>query len=257
MILNTLGGMAKYRALLLMALLNSACRSVPADTRFGGVEFVVIGMPRRPTTSPSETKTAATSDLQLTDGEVVGSDVELLTCPTHFSSSLRQRWLTIGRQFYFIDDVGRPAGARSFMPPTQSNANRDAHCQREVGHLGDVVDPSADYDGGHLIARQLGGWPGRANLVPQNASFNRGNWAQLETELAGCNRLAPDQLKMEVSVQYADSRTLIPSVLTMTLTDSLSGTGIQLSFDNAERGGYAGDSERARGADWLKAIGCQ
>lgn len=37
-----------------------------------------------------------------------------------------------------------------------------------------------------MIGAQLGGWGARANLVPQIANFNRGNWAQMENAVASC-----------------------------------------------------------------------
>ncbi|MFM2419691.1 MAG: hypothetical protein RL385_4414, partial [Pseudomonadota bacterium] len=112
-------------------------------------------------------------------------------CPAHFAEQVRGTWQALGGQAYFIDALGRPAAARAFLPPIAADDARDSACQLQVGRWGDALLPSEDFDGGHLIGHQLGGFGGRANLVPQAASFNRGNWAQLENALASCAALTP------------------------------------------------------------------
>ena len=59
--------------------------------------------------------------------------------------------------------------------------------QSSVGQWGDAEDPSNNYDGGHIIGAQLGGWGGRLNLVPWDNQFNGGNWALIENQVQYSN----------------------------------------------------------------------
>jgi DNA/RNA endonuclease G (NUC1) len=77
---------------------------------------------------------------------------------------------------------------------------RNNDCQGKVGGWGDTASPSNEYDGGHMIGSQLGGWGKRANMVPQVANFNRGNWAQIENTLADCGALVAGHLRYVVTV---------------------------------------------------------
>jgi hypothetical protein len=97
-------------------------------------------------------------------------------------SSDAQR-LHFNGEHYFIDGAGRPARAYADLPPIAGEPRSPA-CRSDVGGWGDAEDPENDYDGGHLIGAQLGGWGRRANLVPQDANFNRGTWAVLENAMA-------------------------------------------------------------------------
>ncbi len=69
-----------------------------------------------------------------------------------------------------------PAGPTGHMPIFRRSSPLLARTpvKRDVGRWGDAENPSNDYDGGHMIGSQLGGWGGQANLVPQDANFNRG-----------------------------------------------------------------------------------
>ena len=96
-------------------------------------------------------------------------------CPKYFPSGDRNIWHNFNGEFYFVEGCGRPHRAYSYLPPIASEPRSDS-CQLNVGQWGDAENPSNDYDGGHLIGSQLGGWGKRANLVPQDANFNRGNW---------------------------------------------------------------------------------
>ncbi|MEO1337785.1 MAG: DNA/RNA non-specific endonuclease, partial [Myxococcota bacterium] len=99
-------------------------------------------------------------------------------CPEFFPSSDRNKWHAFNGEYYYIDSSGRPQRAYAYLPPIAAEA-RSSSCQASIGRWGDQENPSNDYDGGHLIGSQLGGWGRRANIVPQDTNFNRGNWAQL------------------------------------------------------------------------------
>ena len=181
---------------------------------------------------------------------------QLITdCPKFFPSSDRNIWHTVTGEYYFIDSVGRPSRAYANLPPITAEARNDT-CQTSVGQWGDAENPSNDYDGGHLIGSQLGGYGKRANLVPQDANFNRGNWVQLENKMAACGGLPAGRLRYTISVGYPNSTTLIPSTMTMEIRNQSTGSSVTLSFTNTDYGGSNGTTERTRGVNWLTSQGC-
>ena len=141
------------------------------------------------------------------------------------------------------------------MPPIAAEA-RSTSCQSSVGQWGDAETPSNDYDGGHLIGSQLGGWGKRANLVPQDANFNRGNWAVLENKMADCAGLPNGRFRYYISVGYSNGTKVVPSSFGMQLTNQSSGSSISLSFSNTDGGGSSGVSEKNRGVTFLTNNGC-
>ncbi|MCY1023649.1 DNA/RNA non-specific endonuclease [Pyxidicoccus sp. MSG2] len=176
-------------------------------------------------------------------------------CPKYFPSSDRNIWHTFDGEYYFIDTAGRPNRAYKFLPKITAAPRVDA-CQTSVGQWGDAENPSNDYDGGHLIGSQLGGWGGRANLVPQDVNFNRGNWAQLENKMATCGGLPSSRLRYYIGANYPNSTALIPNNLTMEIKNQSTGSTVSMSFSNVDLGGSNGTSERTRGVNWLSSQGC-
>jgi DNA/RNA non-specific endonuclease len=181
---------------------------------------------------------------------------EVMGCPPAFGPALRSRWYALSGEDYYIDDAGRPSAARTRLPPLLADP-RDNACQGQVGRWGDEEDKATDYDGGHLIGNQLGGWGSRINLVPQEASFNRGNWAQMENALAGCDALPYHSITLTIEVEYPDAVALVPFSMRMRLEDVRSGERIEAWFPNVERGGDGGTAERAHAVAWLRALGCR
>lgn len=177
-------------------------------------------------------------------------------CPKYFPSSDRNTWHNFDGEYYYVDGAGRPKQAYKYLPPVAS-APRNSSCQTSIGQWGDAENPSNDYDGGHLIGSQLGGWGKRANIVPQDANFNRGNWAQLENAAAKCDALSSERLLYQVTVGYPNSTALIPSSFGLYLQDRVQGDSISLSFSNVDYGGSSGTSERQQGVSFLQANGCQ
>ncbi|WXH27476.1 hypothetical protein WA016_01400 [Myxococcus stipitatus] len=176
-------------------------------------------------------------------------------CPKYFPSGDRSIWHNFDGEYFFIDSAGRPNRAYKDLPPIVT-APRVSTCQTNVGQWGDAENPSNDYDGGHLIGSQLGGWGGRANLVPQDANFNRGNWVALENKMADCGSLPNSQLRYTIGVGYPNSTTLIPDTMTMDIRNQSTGASVSLSFTNTDGGGPNGASERTRGVNWLTSQGC-
>lgn len=176
-------------------------------------------------------------------------------CVKFFPTADRVKWHNFNGEYYYIDSSGRPNKAYADLPPIKAEARQDS-CQTSIGQWGDAENPSNDYDGGHLIGSQLGGWGGRANIVPQDANFNRGNWAQLENKMATCGVLAAGTMRYSIDVGYPSSSALVPSSFKMIITKNSTGAKVTLSFTNVDGGGPNGTSERVRGTDWLTANGC-
>ncbi len=176
-------------------------------------------------------------------------------CPKYFPSTDRNVWKNFDGEYYYIEGYGRPYRAYKYLPPIVAEARWDS-CQTSVGQWGDAENPSNDYDGGHMIGSQLGGWGGRANLVPQDANFNRGNWVQLENKMATCGSLPSGRIRYYIGANYPNSTALIPNTMTMELRNQSSGSYVSLSFQNVDYGGSNGTNERTRGVNWLSSQGC-
>ena len=184
------------------------------------------------------------------------ADNSITGCPQYFLSADRNQWWSLphagGDEHHYIDASGRPSRAVKELPPAVPY-QRSPSCQATVGNWG--VPPS-DYQGGHLIGHQLGGWGKRANLVPQNGNFNGGNWAQIENALAACNKLPTGTtLTYYVEVAYPNTTALTPIRFYAQITFS---TGAQktVRFDNAPGGGPGGTATRQALVSWLQANGC-
>lgn len=183
------------------------------------------------------------------------TEASVTDCPKTFGSSFRSTWYSITGEHYYIDSKGRPSKAYAYLPPAITEA-RNSSCQASVGQWGDAANPGTDYDGGHLIGSQLGGWGARANLVPQQSNFNRGNYVQLENKMANCDGLSSGRMLYSVTVSYPSSSTLIPSNWNVFIKDQAQGDYVSLNFTNSHQGGSNGTNERARGVDFLSANGC-
>jgi hypothetical protein len=189
-------------------------------------------------------------------GYGVGFNAQLISdCPKFFASTDRNVWHSFNGEYYFVESAGRPHRAYAYLPPVVSEPRSDS-CQLNVGQWGDAENPSNDYDGGHLIGSQLGGWGKRANLIPQDANFNRGNWAVLENKMALCRALPNGRLRYYIGANYPNGSTLIPNNLTMQITNQVTGASVSLSFSNTDGGGSNGVSEKNRGVAFLTNQGC-
>lgn len=183
------------------------------------------------------------------------TEASITDCPKTFPSDYRSTWYSLTGEHYYIDSAGRPSKAYSYLPPISSESRNDS-CQASVGQWGDAANPGTDYDGGHMIGSQLGGWGARANLVPQEANFNRGNYAQLENKMAKCDGLSSGRMLYSITVSYPNSSTLIPSTWNVYIKDRTQGDYVSLNFKNVSQGGPNGTSERERGVSFLSANGC-
>jgi hypothetical protein len=80
-----------------------------------------------------------------------------------------------------IDSIGRPLQSDIGLIGRPIPAPRQDRCQNKVGTWGQPSD-----EGGHMVGRALGGYGGRANLVPQDRVLNRGLWKNMEYEVGRC-----------------------------------------------------------------------
>jgi DNA/RNA non-specific endonuclease len=180
---------------------------------------------------------------------------QITDCEKYFPSEDRNYWHNFDGEFYFIDGTGRPNRAYKDLPPISSEARISA-CQTKIGQWGDAEDPGNDYDGGHLIGSQLGGWGGRANIVPQDANFNRGRWVALENKMAKCGALPDARLRYTITVSYANASSLVPTQFEMSIRNRVTNSSVTMQFLNQDGGGPNGASESARGTTFLTANGC-
>jgi DNA/RNA non-specific endonuclease len=181
--------------------------------------------------------------------------LQITDCEKYFPPEDRNVWQNFDGEFYFIDSSGRPNRAYKDLPPI-SSAPRITSCQSKIGRWGDAENPSNDYDGGHLIGAQLGGWGGRANIVPQDSNFNQGRWVQLESKMASCRVLPNARLRYTITVSYANTSNLVPSRFEMSIRNRSTNSSVTMQFQNVDGGGSNGASESARGMSFLTANGC-
>ena len=121
----------------------------------------------------------ASEVVEIADADEAARIQDITACPQRFPTADRTKWFLLrgagGVENHYIDSRGRPLTAFKSLGPIVT-ASRKTTCQRNVGNW---ASPASSYDGGHLIGSQLGGWGGRANLVPQHYTFNRGNWKRI------------------------------------------------------------------------------
>jgi DNA/RNA non-specific endonuclease len=184
-----------------------------------------------------------------------GAVEKITDCNQYFPNEDRNIWHNFNSEYYYIDASGRPNRAYADLPPINKEPRIDS-CQTKIGRWGDAEDPSNDYDGGHLIGAQLGGWGGRANIVPQDANFNRGRWVELENKMAKCGNLPNPRLRYSISVSYANSSNLVPSNFEMSVRNRATNSSVTMRYLNQDGGGPNGASENARGLAFLTENGC-
>lgn len=110
--------------------------------------------------------------------------------------------------YFAIDESGRPALSHLTYPPITARG-RQPDCQFKVGNL--FGPPNSTYQGGHLVADALGGYGGRANLVPQNGQLNNTVWKRVENALLSCRNLKNGWVNLNVGVSYPDTVSIIPT----------------------------------------------
>jgi len=92
--------------------------------------------------------------------------------------------------------------------------------------------------------------------VPQDANFNRGNWAQIENKMAKCSGLPSGRLMYKASAGYSNSSNLVPSTMGLFIKDMVQGDSISKTFSNVDYGGSNGTTYRTQVVSYLSAQGC-
>ncbi|GMG82661.1 hypothetical protein LNKW23_18740 [Paralimibaculum aggregatum] len=110
---------------------------------------------------------------------------------------------------YETDGQGRTKRVQmSFPTPPAQKAvkwDRDSAITEEVGHVGVEGDPTENFDGGHLIPRELGGAPGKLNIVPMQRELNQnGAWRGLEKQWYAEHH-AGNRVEIDIQVVYHGS----------------------------------------------------
>lgn len=143
------------------------------------------------------------------------SDALRLICPEIYPSGSRNIKVTSDNgQTYKIDFQGRPSEAYTGIGKKLDRGGRlTDKCRKKLKSIGESGDQA-----GHLIPREQGGPPIRANLVPQNGNLNQGVWrSHFEGAMLKC-ALNPGILGYyKVEPLYADHSRLRPDKLKVTM----------------------------------------
>jgi len=110
-------------------------------------------------------------------------------CVKFFPIGDRNKAFALPSQFVYIDAQGRPAYASWHGGPSVTPLpGTRLPCGTTVGTWGLKTDV-----GGHMIPAALGGYGGRANIIPQDGSLNGGPWRSVEYVPTLCRKKFPVQ----------------------------------------------------------------
>lgn len=126
---------------------------------------------------------------------------------------------------YTTDENGRITswgGDAKYEPENE----RDTNAQTESGG----EDRKDEDDGGHLVARVLGGSSGNENIVPMRDTVNRGDYKKSENEIAEAKKQGKDVQDSGRVIYEGDSKR--PSKIERTYT--IDGEKSHLMVDNVE-----------------------
>lgn len=126
---------------------------------------------------------------------------------------------------YTTDENGRITswgGEAKYEPENE----RDTNAQTESGG----EDRKDGDDGGHLVARVLGGSSGNENIVPMRDTVNRGDYKKSENEIAEAKKQGKDVQDSGRVIYEGDSKR--PSKIERTYT--IDGEKSHLMVDNVE-----------------------
>ena len=126
---------------------------------------------------------------------------------------------------YTTDENGRITswgGDAKYEPENE----RDTNAQTESGG----EDRKDGDDGGHLVARVLGGSSGNENIVPMRDTVNRGDYKKSENEIAEAKKQGKDVQDSGRVIYEGDSKR--PSKIERTYT--IDGEKSHLMVDNVE-----------------------
>lgn len=132
---------------------------------------------------------------------------------------------TVNGNVYLTDENGNKISCDS-RPKYTEEGLRNMKEQKESGG----EERLEDDEGGHIIARILGGAEGEENLVPMRRTINRGDYKRMENEIAKALR-EDKEANIHVDINY-DENSSRPSKIDAKYT--IDGRMTSCEFDNVE-----------------------
>ncbi len=132
---------------------------------------------------------------------------------------------TVNGNTYKTDARGRIISCDA-NPKYTEEGPRDNEKQREAGG----EERKENDDGGHIVARILGGAEGEENLVPMRSTINRGDYKKMENEIAKALEEGKE-VTVHIELEY-DGDSERPSKIKATYT--IDGKTTVVEFDNEE-----------------------
>lgn len=132
---------------------------------------------------------------------------------------------TVNGNTYKTDGQGRIVETNS-KPKYTEESSRNTKEQMESGG----EDRQENDDGGHIIAKILGGAEGEENLVPMRRTINRGDYKKMENEIAAALKEGKD-VEVNISIEY-DENSERPSKIRAEYY--IDGKKTVVEFDNEE-----------------------
>lgn len=126
---------------------------------------------------------------------------------------------------YKTDEKGRIVSVVAY-PKSTPEGERDTKAQERAGG----EDRRENDQGGHILARILGGYKGIENMVAMWEKVNTGPYKKMENEIVNAVKAGKD-VKMEVNIEY-DENSERPSKITVKYT--IDGKETIVVFDNNE-----------------------
>lgn len=133
---------------------------------------------------------------------------------------------TINGNKYRTDENGNPVSCDS-EPSYTEEGSRNLKEQRESGGEGRQEDD----DGGHIIAKVLGGAEGAENLVPMRRTINRGDYKKMENEISKALQEGK-KVTIHIDLEYNGDSSR-PSKIKATYF--IDGVKTEVTFDNDEK----------------------
>lgn len=151
------------------------------------------------------------------NGEIYKKNGELLSNIEYISNG----------NTYKTDDKGRITECDAHLNKITQEGERNQKDQLDVGG----EERQEDDDGGHIIARILGGAGGIENLVPMRKTINRGDYKKMENEIKEAIEDGKP-VDVKVNVEYSDDNSKRPSKIEVKYTIDDKKTVEE--FDNKE-----------------------
>lgn len=175
-------------------------------------------------TLEGETITYYTDD----NGKVAGFRVGNISERTVHEYRIPNTKYTLNEFTYHTDDQGRVTLIEGNARFPGDDSTRNQFDQRTSGG----PDRAYTDDGGHLVAKLLGGDASWLNIVPMDAKLNRGDYKSMELTVAKMLENGENP-QIKIKVRYDDQQGIRPSGFTYTVETN--DKKIQRVFDNVLR----------------------